>query len=141
MIFKYQNEMKTARLEDCPPNDYAASSIIAFRFVFSEIYHPNNFRPVGLIDPQRLNEFKENPKKCQALGLSMFSEAAKAQDRFDYLQRKTAGKFANIAGSYLATLNLEATDGIHSKRHDSHFTFHEFENVNLADRVIKIENL
>lgn len=144
MNFKYQNEMKEAGLEDCPPNDYAASSMTAFRFVFSEINHPNNFKPVGLIYPQRLNEFKENTQKCQAFGLSMFFEATKAQNHFNYLQLKTAGKFANTAGSCLATLNLEATDGIHSdpvERRDSHLTFHEFENADLTNRITNIENL
>lgn len=136
--------MKAAGLEDCPPVDYTASSITTFRFVFSDIRHANNFKPVGLIYPQRLNEFKENTQKCQALGLSMFAESGKTQQQFEYLQRKTAGKFANTAGSSLATLNLEASDGVHSnpaERRDSHITFHEFENTDLNNCIINIEIL
>lgn len=69
---------------------------------------------------------------------------AKARKHFGYLQMKTAGKFAKVVGSCLATLGLETTDGVYSnpaERTDTHITFHEFEKTDLNNRILNIETL
>ena len=144
MKFKYQNEMDELGLADCPPSDYSQSALIACRFVFADLSNPNNFKPVALIAPQRLNEFKEDIKKCQSFGLSMFAELDKARKHFEYLQTKTAGRFSKSVGTRVAILNLNELDGVFSDptdRFDSHFTFHEFENADLTSRILNIEIL
>ncbi len=144
MAFKYTTEIKLAGLDNCPPEQYTQMPLTAFRFVFNEISHPDNFRPIGLLHPQRINEFTENAQKCQSLGLSMFAENLKARQFYNLMLLKTAGKFANTVGSCLVELKLEGNDGVHSypsNRRDSHFTFHEFEHTNLVERIINIKNL
>lgn len=144
MTLKYRVEMQDLGLEDCPPAEYASSPLTAHRFVFEDLENPNNFKPIALIFPQRLNEFRDQAQKCQAFGLSMFVDGEKAKRHFLLLQKKTAGRFSNIVGTRLAVLNLRDADGLHSdplERPDSHITFHEFEKTDLAQCIINVENL
>lgn len=143
-MLKYQKEIDEMGLAECPPSECIQSFLLACRFIFNDLSHPNNFKPVGLIHPQRLNDFKEDVKKCQSLGLSMFADLEKARMHFEHLQLKTAGKFSKTVGSCVAILNLVETDGVFSdpnERSDSHFTFHEFEIAELTNRIINIEYL
>jgi len=144
MTYKYQTEMHRLGLENCPPPEYDFSLSTAYRFVFEDLQHPNNFKPIALIFPQRLNEFRDHAQKCQAMGLSMFAENEKAKRHFSLLQKKTAGRFSKTVGTCLAALKLGDADGLHSdplERSDAHVTFHEFEGTNLAQCIIDVEIL
>jgi hypothetical protein len=144
MTLKYQAEMQQLGIENCPPPEYDYSPRTAFRFIFKDLDHPNNFKPVALIFPQRLNEFRDYAQKCQTFGLSMFAENEKAKRHFMLLQKKTAGRFSKTVGTCLAALKLGDTDGLHSdpfERSDSHITFHEFKDTDLAQCIINVENL
>jgi hypothetical protein len=144
MNFKYQETIEESGLTNCPPKECKAVRVLVYRFVFEDMNHPHNFKPVGLISPQRRNEFRDDVKKCQSLGLSMFANLIKAQRHFEYLQLKTAGKFAKMVGNCIATLSLDESDGVCTdlnERTDSHFTFYEFAGADLIVRIVNLENI
>ena len=88
-------------LAECPPSEYAQTHLVACRFVFNDLSHPNNFKPIGLIHPLRLNYFNEDIQRCQALGLSMFAELEKASIHFEHLQKKRRVSFQKRLGIVL----------------------------------------
>jgi hypothetical protein len=144
MRFKYQYLVDDLGLNDCPPKDFGTSDRKAFRFIFQNIEHENNFKPIALINPKRLNDFEESSQKCQSFGLSLFAEKQKAEMHYIKMMQKTAGKFGKTVGSHLAELQLLKTDGVHSnpeEAHNSHFTFHESVDSNLKSKILKIDLL
>lgn len=144
MTFKYQRILNELGIADCPPAVCQRTEMTAFRFVFEDLEHPSNFLPVGLIHPQRLNDFHAVPQKCQAFGLSFFAERAMAETHYHKLQQKTAGRFAKTVGDHLAAVSLSKNDGVHSdplEHPNTHFTFHESEAARLKDLVLHFDLL
>jgi len=144
MSFKYAEKIVDLGLEDCPPSTYKSSTFLAFRYIFEDLEHANNFLPIGIIAPARLNEFKNHVQKCQAFGLSFFADKEMARANYHNLMKKIAGKFSKIVGDHLASLTLNPNDGLHSnlfQNLNTHFTFHELNEVDLSKEVIKIESL
>ena len=69
MRFKYAREL--SELEDCSPTYYESRGFTAYRFVFADISHPNNFLPALKINPRRINSppFVSDTTRC--LGWAM----------------------------------------------------------------------
>jgi hypothetical protein len=53
MRFKYEHSIQ--HLENCPPSHYERREFVAYRFVFEDLHHKNNFLPVLMIKPKRIN--------------------------------------------------------------------------------------
>ncbi len=140
MGYKYKTEIEKLKLIGCPPENYKPQNLQAFRFVYSDINHPNNFLPVGKISPERTNDF-DTENQCKSYGLSMFVDKSKAQLRFISLLKRTKGRYATTVGSSIAIINLSENDGKCSDWRDdfySHFTFHEFDKTDLKNKVESI---
>ena len=137
--FKYASQL--AEIAGCPPDDYRQISRPAFRFVQADLGHPDNFRPVSTINPQR--SFPNSAMKCKAFGLSLFpeNEAAIAFFKHRILRRGLAER--NI-GSHLASFQIEPEDGVASRPEPlnfDHFTFHEYLRADFAAKIINVQPL
>jgi hypothetical protein len=142
--FKYQSEIDRNDLLNCPPIEFREMQMHSYRFVFENPLHPNNFLPVHLIKPERVNSGKDLTSKCAGYGLSLFQSAQGAREFFRGWMEKTNGKYAKLVGDHLAATSLETDDGVGSSPalvNHSHFTFHEYEDVDLAKKVSHIEKI
>lgn len=144
MKFKYLNEFDKLKLTNCPPSEYKPLRMTAYRFMFQDPMHPNNFKPVFLLNPQRINDAKDYTSKCQGFGLSLFVEEGGAKAKYARFMFKSKGKFAKLVGTYLASLVLTEEDGVGSEPEEynfSHFNFHEYLGTDLAQKVVDIEKI
>jgi hypothetical protein len=87
MRFKYQRMIES--LANCPPVHYESREFIAYRFVFEDLTHQNNFLPVLEIKPKRINaqEFVTEQAKCLGYALSLFDSLEHAQRRYQQISR------------------------------------------------------
>lgn len=144
-IFKYQKYLSS--YENCPPTEYQEISMNAFRWIFEDINHENNFKPVLLIKPERINDkmFDSPEKKCEGYGLSLYDSLSNAKNAYDRIHKRNKN-FSKMVGTYVAQIALVQTDGVASefstrKNNKGHFNFHEYENTDLSKNIITVENL
>jgi hypothetical protein len=139
---KYQELL--SQFPNCPPDNYTEIEMEAFRWVHS-VEHENDYKPINLINdpPQRLLD--ETDKMCMGYGLSLFDSFENAYARFKELYCKQRDHlkpvFISDKGDCIATLKLVYPDGLGNcpdVRNHGHFTFHEYENVNIRNKVKKI---
>ncbi len=141
MRFKYH--LYINQLPDCPPSRYEPQNRKAFRFVFADLDHTNNFLPVLLINPKRINSsgFKNNRAKCSGYGLSFFDTLENAVRRYRGLQRSSPNIHKSI-GTHIAKGVITKQDGTVSEiNNDGHFTLHEFEQANLRKSFSIVEKV
>jgi hypothetical protein len=135
MAWKYQKEIEN--ISNCPPDNYEEKYKIAFRWVFKEVNHPNNFRPPLAIEPTRINkgQFKNNPEKiCEGHALSLYDTVDNA--RASYLMlKKRRRKIEQTLGTHIAKGVIAKTNGVVSERDKyGHFNLHEYENIDLKSK-------
>ena len=136
-----------SQFPNCPPNNYKQVQMSAFRWVHS-FEHENDFRPINLIKnpPQRLLD--DSDKMCIAYGISLFESLDGAcmkykklyNDRREHLRPI----FISDMGECVADLSLLKFDGLANdpeQKNFGHFTFHEYENVNLKLRIKSTYNI
>ncbi len=142
---KYQELL--SQFPNCPSDNYVEIQMNAFRWVHSD-EQPNDFKPINLINepPQRLLD--DADLMCMGYGLSLFDslENAYSQYKRAYVRTRENAKsiFVNDKGSFIATLQLNYADGVGNEAHKNnhgHFTFYEYENVNLREKVKAISNI
>ena len=144
LLFKYQSEFDENDLANCPPACYRRLKMTSYRFIFKNILHENNFMPVLLVKPRRLNSQTNPEKKCKGFGLSLFQEKEGAKSFFQEWMTKTRGRFAKRVGNHLATVEIDKEDGLGSKPNTenfTHFTFHEFAKTDLTKKIGQIEKI
>ncbi len=75
MPFKYAEQIKELQLTNCPPAFWRSVDCEAFRYVFEDIDHPQNFIPPLALRPKRINSpsFQSNYAKCCGFALSFFN--------------------------------------------------------------------
>lgn len=131
--FKYQNEIQN--LPNCPPANYQQVHLQAFRWVFEDDHHPNNFRPSLVISPRRRydQQFIGNDRlKCAGYALSFFNTREHAKQRYLKLMAKNQ-RFPKLVGTHLVAGMIDKNDGVASKVDSSgHFELHEFAGRHLA---------
>jgi len=125
--YLYQEHLNQAG-GDCPPKDgYQPINQTVIRIVFEE-GHPkaeNNFVPVGLISPKRLDQATDEFERCQMFGLSFFQTLEQARKRLVGIKN-----FEQKLGTHLAQVVVIEKDGIASKTdRNGHITFHPCSNV------------
>jgi hypothetical protein len=138
--FKYENYFRFHDLTNCPPKTYLALNLTAYRYVFEYLEDERNFKPVYLLDenyPKRLNSTQDLALRCKGFGLSLYQDKNGAINNYKRWIAKTNGKFAEIVGSLVATIQLLESGGVCSdiENDDSHFTFHVYETVNLIEKI------
>jgi hypothetical protein len=144
MKFKYQSEFDKLKLTNCPPSEYKPLIITAYRFMFQDPLHPNNFKPAFLLNPPRVNDANDMASKCQGFGLSLFQLESAAKDKFEEMMVKTRGNFAKLVGDQMGSLALEPKDevgGVPNLDNYTHFTFHESMEADLTNKIISIEKI
>lgn len=132
--FKYK-EIHSQLTCDCPPSDsFGPCNMIAYRWVHENFEHENNFKPVLKINPTRIDEFESCEKKCQALGLSLFNDSQKAENKLkSFISRKPM--LANILGNSIARGQINENDGVANQPdRTGHFTFHESKNSSIKSK-------
>lgn len=139
MRFKYDAHLSA--IPDCPPSHYECKDIQAFRFVFKDLNHKNNFLPVSLMNPKR--KFPDDASKCQGYGLSFFDTLENARRRYLAI-KKNFRNIGKIIGTHIAEGFIEVNDGVVSEVNSSgHFCLHEFEHTDLSRKfhlVLKVYN-
>lgn len=133
MLYKYAEYINA--IEDCPPTDYQNRTVTVFRWVHEEMDHPNNFLPVALINPRRVNATAiDLQEKCALYGLSMFDSMNNARKRYRALTAQNP-RFPKTVGEYVAEGKLLQTDGvISSANQQGHLTLYEYEGIDLKTK-------
>lgn len=126
----------------CPPEDsFENKSLTAYRWVHEDIEHENNFKPVLLINPSRIDDIDSCEQKCNGYGLSLFIDEKKAERKLKaYLERKP--KLKKVFGNSIAKGEIDDDDGVVDEPNkQGHFTLHESESCNLEDKFVIAKTL
>ncbi len=129
--FRYLEFMERLSVP-CPPEDFAPRETVAFRWVFEEMKDGENFVPEYLKHPKRFR-LKEDPVKCQALGLSFFDDETKARTQFEKLKRRMQGRVYNLGINLAKGTILKEFGFAGLPNENGHFTVHPFEGTDLSD--------
>jgi hypothetical protein len=138
MRFKYHSYI--SQLSNCPPFNFKPQERRSFRFVFEDLDHKNNFLPVLLIKPERINspQFSNDEAKCSGYGLSFFNTLESAQKRYLAL-KKSFRNINKIIGTHIAEGMITKEDGVVSDiSPGGHFDLHEYEQVNLRSKFFLV---
>ncbi len=129
--FRYWELMEPLSVP-CPPDDFEPRETIAYRWVFEEMEEAENFLPEYLKHPKRF-KLKDDPVKCQALGLSLFDDETSAFAQFEKLKRRMEERVWNL-GTNLAKGTIKKDFGVACLPNEKgHFTLHPFEGIVLKD--------
>ena len=118
MAWKYQKEIE--KLPNCPPDNYEEKCQVAFRWVFKDSNHPNNFQPPLAIEPTRINkgQFKNNSAKiCEGYALSLYDNIDNAKISYSMLKKRMR-KIEQILGTHIAKGIIAKNYGIVSQTVD-----------------------
>jgi hypothetical protein len=138
--FKYKTFL--SEIKNCPPTNFLQTEKIAFRWV-NEYIDERDFMPINLIrePPQRVLD--NSDLNCMGFGLSFFDTIENANGKFislyNRLRDQLKSGFIAEKGNFIAEISLEKNDGVAdlpSHSNYGHFTFHEFENVDLKNKVL-----
>lgn len=139
MPFKYSSHI--GGLRDCPPSSCQPRTVTAYRFVFPDPSHPkyrNNFLPVSIKDPTRLDINDPDEKKCDMYGLSFFDSEANARRRFEHFLRDRP-KLRDTLGTHIAEGTIEPPDGVVTRTdRKGHFTLHESDVADLQPKFTAV---
>ena len=137
---KYQSYLE--KFPNCPPDSFQPVDRDAYRWVHKEIIE-NDFLPLNMIKtpPKRVLDNTDND--CRGYGLSLFDSLDTAINRFLSLLKRSKPneKLAHIEdkGDHVAFLKITKVDGVADLPNKvGHFTFHEYKNTFLADKIISL---
>ncbi|MBD1421622.1 hypothetical protein [Sphingobacterium chuzhouense] len=142
---KYREYLE--RFPDCPcSTKYSEVEMFAYRWVKRQ-EGMSDFMPLNLIKtpPQRILD--DSDQMCKGYGLSMFLSLKLAAKKYNNLTAKLRGnlreKQVQDYGKEIALLNLDHGDGIAGDINSvsGHFTFHEYEDADLSNKIIEIFNI
>ncbi|MDO3627274.1 hypothetical protein [Mucilaginibacter sp. BT774] len=138
MSFKYQKEIDNLPC-DCPDlSEFKPHNGQVFRFVHSNLNHPDNFKPVNFIEDR---EHEDCKSKCAGYGLSFWMTKGKAEKKLTNFI-KNAPNFAQRVGTCVAEGIICQHDGLIGQKSGSgHVTFHEFEETVFNNRFVIVTNL
>jgi hypothetical protein len=145
-IKKLKYEQYLHEFPNCPPIQYTELEENAFRWVFKQNLS-DSFIPLNRIKepPQRMLD--DSDLMCKGLGLSFFDTHAHAIARYEALYKRKRGlsheAFILEKGDGIAELEMTKNEGIFGDRNNEngHFTFHEFEEIDLAKKVLYIKDI
>jgi len=136
---KYQEYLN--KYNNCPPSTCREMETTCYRWVHKPVNN-EDFYPLQLIPGSPPREFDDSDKQCSSYGLSLHSTLSSSKEAYlkEYNKRSREDgklKFKQAKGEYIAKLNLQKEDGIHSEANmDKHFTFYRYEECNFLERVI-----
>lgn len=141
-IYKYQSDIDNiSKVCNCPETTFFSfNQKEAYRFVFEDSEHPNNFSPPLKINPKRYLT-KDDIEKCQALGLSLYGKKSGAIEKFEELSLNFK-KIKQVIGTHIAFGIITDDDGhITVEDEITHFDMYEFENSEINKKFEIIEEL
>jgi hypothetical protein len=143
--FKYQELL--SQYPNCPPDNYVEIEKEAFRWVHKD-ENRDSFLPMNLQNEPPSRIIDDNDLMCKAFGLSLFDSFKNALLKFQKLYNNNREHqrpdFVFDRGENIAMLQLVKSCGVANEPNKSnygHFTFHEYENTNLRERVCNIFNM
>jgi len=143
--FKYADLVND--LANCPPADSQEINSNIYRYIFEDENHENNFKPVLLIKPARVNHkmFDLDEMKCRGYALSVYDSLDNSRKAFVNMQKRNKN-FGNNVGEYVAEIAVTSDDGLASAPSNSntnrgHFDFFEFTETTLRNNIILVEKL
>ncbi|MEQ8524352.1 hypothetical protein [Gracilimonas sp.] len=130
MELKYEQEVDHCNLDDYSPKDREA-----FRWVFDDINHPNNFLPPIKITPER------DKRDCGLWAVSFFDTIEQAKSRFKEITKDKTYLYKKL-GQNVANGNLSVDDGISCDSNEQgHFDLHEYVGVDLSSKFAIVDSL
>ena len=143
--FKYWHYLK--EFDNCPSTECKTIEIQAFRWIFDDINNPDNFKPVLLITPARINDqkFDKNEQKCCGYALSLFNTLENARNKFINISNRNKC-FETQVGDNVAEITIEEHEGVATepstnKSNLGHFEFFEFIETNFFDKITHKEKI
>jgi len=142
--FKYAAYL--CQSQNCPPDSYIEMECDAYRWIHSTITK-NDFLPRNIIQnpPQRILD--DSDLMCKGYGLSLFDTNGNAIKTYtkNYSKRRAhlRQSFITEYGDSFCLIKIESSDGLggDKNKESGHFTFHEYEDSNLEERIINIFNI
>jgi len=141
-VYKYQADFDAiAESCTCPGSEYFSfKEKEAFRFVFEDPNHPNNFVPPLKISPKRFLT-KEAIEKCESLGLSLYGQKSGAINKFEELIVNFKN-FKKVIGTHIAMGIVDENDGHITKEDEfTHFDMYEFAGSDLSRKFVIVDEL
>ena len=118
---------------------------MAYRWVHAS-GHPNDLLPVNLINPTRMLDSSDS--SCMGYGLSMFDTHEGACEKYVRLWKRRRAhqrpQMETDLGKCVAQMDLRCSDGLSGPieiNNYGHFTFHEYEGVELSSRIVSIMDI
>jgi len=143
--YKYEEYLQKVREIhniECPFENAENLLIEAFRWV-DEPMVEENFIPTPILQALQGKKIREFPigdeRNCTNHGLSLFISQKKAKDRFNSLHPRIQQQ---LAYTRIAKGTIEEDDGVNtSSDKNGHFTFFEYEGVELVNKFEIISQL
>lgn len=140
---KYKQLLK--EFPNCPPTSFVQVERQAFRWAHATICS-NDFLPMNIISDPSPRILDDNDLMCMGYGLSMFDTKENALSRYKWVYEKLREhqqfQFVDDKGDSIALVELIKEDGLADDPNKyGHFTFHEFDAVDLSKRVKYIYNI
>lgn len=131
---------------NCPPEEFSEIEAESFRWVHSELI-PRDFLPLNIINEPPARILDNSDLVCKGYGLSFFNSYNNAKEKYKRLYTNKRVKFRDSFmedyGDSIAKIQLLKKLGISGdlNKETGHFTFHEYEETNLINRITEILNI
>lgn len=97
-----------------------------YRFVFEDINSINNFLPVFIMKPARVNDQKDFESKCRGYALSFYDTQKNAINKYESLIKRKKYIYKQM-GTHLARGTVDENDGTTDGiKQGGHFSLFEF---------------
>jgi len=133
--------------KDCPSSDFKEVDRDAYRWTRNPVTS-NDFIPINIISEPPPRMLDDSDKMCMGYGLSMFDTLKNSINKYqkEYKKRRPHQReqFIQDKGSFIALVSLSKNDGLAddpNPRNFGHFTFHEYEQTELENKVLDIYNV
>jgi hypothetical protein len=142
---KYLQYLET--FKDCPSSTFKEVDRDAYRWTRNPVTS-NDFIPLNIISEPPPRMLDDSDKMCKGFGLSMFDSLKNSFEKYRKLHHKfrphQREHFIQDKGSYIALISLSKNDGLADDPNPDnfgHFTFHEYYQAELVNRVSKLYNI
>jgi len=132
--YKYESYLDSLSCEYPPSDTFSPNNLHAYRWIQEDINAENNFLPVSIIKPSRLDGCDSCQEKCKYFGLSMFDNEKKAEERLkSFILRKPM--LAEVFGNSIAEGVLNEEDGVVDYPDGfGHFNLYESANSDIKSK-------
>lgn len=136
--FKYSININNLNLKTvCPPETYKGRDEIVFRFAYSDINHPDTFKPQFVKKMPRQLPSDES-KTCDGYGLSLFISIESSIFFFNEILNNRLRQL--LGYTHISSGRITTNDGVTTLTDDNgHFNLHEYEGVDLLPNFLIVQ--